>query len=107
MISEDLHGSGYQVDTAIDGESGLRRLRQNHYDATLCDWKMPGLNGRQVYEQLRATNPGLCRRLIFITGDVINEPMRQFLESEKRPCLAKPFTFAEFHATLKAVLANQ
>ncbi len=107
MISEDLHGSGYQVDTAIDGESGLRRLRQTHYDATLCDWKMPGLNGRQVYEQLRATNPGLCRRLIFITGDVINEPMRQFLESEKRPCLAKPFTFAEFHATLKAVLANQ
>jgi len=107
MISEDLHGSGYQVDTALDGESGLRQLRQNHYDATLCDWKMPGLNGRQVYEQLRAINPGLCRRLIFITGDVINEPMRQFLESEKRPCLAKPFTFAEFHATLKAVLTNQ
>jgi two-component system, NtrC family, sensor kinase len=107
MISEDLHGSGYQVDTALDGESGLRRLRQNHYDATLCDWKMPGLNGRQVYEQLRATNPVLCRRLIFITGDVINEPMRQFLEREQRPCLAKPFTFAEFHATLKAVLANQ
>ena len=107
MISEDLHGSGYQVDTATDGESGLRRLRQNHYDATLCDWKMPGLNGKQVYEQLRATNPGLCQRLIFITGDVINEPMRQFLESEKRPCLAKPFTFAEFHATLQAVLANQ
>ena len=107
MIREDLHGSGYLVDTAIDGESGLRQLRQNHYDATLCDWKMPGLNGRQVYEKLRATNPGLCRRLIFITGDVINEPMRQFLEREKRPCLAKPFTFAEFHATLKAVLANQ
>jgi signal transduction histidine kinase len=107
MISEDLHGSGYQVDTAIDGESGLRRLRQTHYDATLCDWKMPGLNGRQVYEQLRAINPGLCRRLIFITGDVINESMRQFLESEKRPCLAKPFTFAEFHATLKAVLASK
>jgi len=107
MISEDLNSSGYQVDTATDGESGLRQLRQNHYDATLCDWKMPGLNGRQVYEQLRATHPGLCQRLIFITGDVINEPMRQFLESEKRPCLAKPFTFAEFHTTLKAVLANQ
>jgi signal transduction histidine kinase len=107
MIREDLHKSGYQVDTATDGESGLRRLRQNHYDATLCDWKMPGLNGRQVYEQLRATNPSLCRRLIFITGDVINESMRQFLESERRPCLAKPFTFAEFHATLKAVLTNQ
>jgi len=33
--------------------------------------------------------------------------MRQFLESEKRPCLTKPFTFAEFHTTLKTVLADQ
>jgi len=107
MIREDLSGNGYQVDTAVDGESGLRRLRQHHYDVTFCDWKMPGLNGRQVYEQLRAINPGLCQRLVFITGDVINEPMRQFLESEKRPCLTKPFTFAEFHTTLKTVLADQ
>ena len=107
MISEDLSNSGYQVDTAIDGETGLRRLKQKHYDATLCDWKMPGLNGRQVYEQLRATNPRLCKRLIFITGDVINEPMRQFLETEQRPCLAKPFTFDEFHNTLKTVLEKQ
>jgi hypothetical protein len=27
------------------------------------------------------------------SADDVNEPMRGFLEREKRPCLAKPFTF--------------
>ena len=66
---------------------------------------MPGLNGRQVYERLRATNPGLCRRVIFITGDVINGQMQTFLEAEKCPCLAKPFKLAELRIAIKTVLA--
>ena len=61
---------------------------------------MPGLNGQQVYEQLRRTNPQFCQRVIFITGDIINDQMRQFLETEKRPCLAKPFTLSELHTTV-------
>jgi CheY-like chemotaxis protein len=70
-----------------------------------CDWKMPGLNGRQIYERLQAANPDRCRRIIFFSGDVVNEPMRRFLESEQRPCLAKPFALEEIHAAIKTVLA--
>jgi DNA-binding NarL/FixJ family response regulator len=66
---------------------------------------MPGLNGRQVYEKLREANPALCRRIVFLSGDVVNEQMRRFLESEKRPCLAKPFALEEIHAAIKTVLA--
>ncbi len=104
MLSESLSRSGYQVDTVIDGESGLRRLKQDDYDVTLCDWKMPGLNGRQVYDQLGASRPDLCRRIIFITGDVINEQMRDFLKAENRPCLGKPFDLADLRATIKTTL---
>lgn len=86
------------------GETALQLARQNHYDVTLCDWKMPGLNGQQVYERLSSINPALTRRLIFVTGDVINERMRQFLESEKRPCLSKPFVIGELRAAIRNVL---
>ena len=105
MVREVLTGSGYHVHTMADGETALRELKDNRYDAILCDWKMPGLNGRQIYERLHAANPEYCRRVIFITGDVINEPMRKFLEQEKRPCLAKPFALAELRKLLKSVLA--
>jgi two-component system NtrC family sensor kinase len=106
MVSESLGGYGYQVDTVFDGETSLRQLKQNHYDVTFCDWKLPGLNGRQIYERLRATNPELCNRIVFITGDVINEQMRKFLEDEKRSCLTKPFELAELRSAIKTILAT-
>jgi DNA-binding NarL/FixJ family response regulator len=66
-----------------------------------CDWKMPGLNGRQVYESLRTASPALCQRVVFITGEVVNEQMRGFLKHENRLCLAKPFTFDEVRNAIK------
>jgi len=106
LISEDLGRRGYDVTVATDGATALRQFKQNHFDVAFCDWKMPGLNGRQVYEQLRTTNPDLCGRVVFITGDVVNEQMREFLEGEGRPCLTKPFTFAQFHNVIKTVMAK-
>ncbi|HEY1790778.1 MAG TPA: response regulator, partial [Verrucomicrobiae bacterium] len=60
--------------------------------------------GRQVYDQLGASRPELCRRIIFITGDVINEQMRDFLKAEKRPCLGKPFALSDLRETIKTTL---
>jgi len=104
LVRENLGHHGYEVMVARHGEAGLNELKQSCFDVTFCDWKMPGMNGRQVYERLRTTNPQLCRRMVFITGDVINEPMRQFLESEKVPCLTKPFALPELRAAIRTVL---
>jgi two-component system NtrC family sensor kinase len=106
MVREALTPNGYEVDVAGDGETGLRQLSRKRYDLTLCDWKMPGLNGEQVYERIRALNPTLCERVIFITGDVVNEKTRRFFEEHNKVCLAKPFTLGEFRAAIKKVLVS-
>lgn len=103
MLREELACAGYTVDVAADGTTALKQIEQNHYDALLCDWKMPGLNGRGFYDELREKNSGLCQRVIFVTGDVVNEQMRHFLEQEKRPYLAKPFSFDEVRQAVKSV----
>jgi two-component system NtrC family sensor kinase len=105
MLRERLTQTGYSVDTAADGESALRQLRQVNYDVTFCDWKLPGLNGRQIYEKLRTFNPDKCRSVVFFSGDVVNEQMRVFLEQEKRSCLPKPFVFEDLHAAIRSVQA--
>jgi len=107
LVREHLAKCGYEVRVAVRGEAGLSELKRNRFDVMFCDWKMPGLNGRQVYETLRTTDPGLCRRIVFITGDVINEPMRQFLEMEKLPCLTKPFALPELRAAIQTVLTTE
>jgi two-component system NtrC family sensor kinase len=105
MIREALAVSGYQVDVARDGETALQRLSESRYDLTLCDWKMPGLNGEQIYERVRATNPDMSRRMIFITGDVMNEKTQEFLRVRDSVCLSKPFTLAEFRAAISRMLS--
>jgi signal transduction histidine kinase/CheY-like chemotaxis protein len=106
MIREMLTARGYEVDVASDGETGLRHLGRKKYDVMLCDWKMPGLTGQQVYERIRVAHPTLCNRVIFITGDIINDKARQFLEQQNKICLAKPFTLPDFHAAIRKVLAE-
>jgi two-component system NtrC family sensor kinase len=107
MVRETLGQNGFQVDVARDGESALRRFSQNEYDLVLCDWKMPGLNGQQVYERLCAVNPGLSERMIFITGDVINDKTQKFLQDRRKLCLSKPFSIAEFCLAIeKALVTN-
>jgi two-component system NtrC family sensor kinase len=104
ILKETLSDSGYQVDTAPDGESALRCVGRDSYDLALCDWKMPGLNGQQVYERLRSTNPALSEKMIFITGDVINEKTRDFLKAQNKVCLSKPFSLKEFRAVVRNAL---
>jgi len=104
MVREALTPRGYEVDIALDGISGLLRMSEKQYDVALCDWKMPGLNGQQVYERVRALNPALSSKMIFITGDIINERTRKFLEQQNKICIPKPFTIVEFRAAIKKVL---
>ena len=104
MIREALTRNGYRVDIAHDGESALRRLSQYHYDLALCDWKMPGLNGEQVFERLNETNPEMSKRIIFITGDVVNEKTQEFLKAQGKVCLSKPFTLGEFRSAINRVI---
>ena len=106
MIREALTLNGYKVDVARDGESALRRLSQYHYDLALCDWKMPGLNGQQIYERLQSLDPEMSRRLIFITGDVVNEKTQQYLRAREKICLSKPFTLVEFRSAINRVIVS-
>jgi len=106
MVREALTVHGYEVDVAQDGETALRLLGQRSYDLALCDWKMPGLNGQQVYERLRISNPELSERMIFLTGDVANDKTQRFLRESKKVCLTKPFSLTEFRAAIGQALAE-
>jgi CheY-like chemotaxis protein len=92
------------VDVALDGESALKQLRDHRYDLAVCDWKMPGMNGQQIYDRIRAAHPAMSERVIFMTGDVINDRAQTFLKQANKICLTKPFSLAEFEDALQQAL---
>lgn len=61
-----LSGKGYAVITARNGEEALTKLRTENYDVVFTDIKMPGMNGLEVAERVKASQPWLP--VVIITG---------------------------------------
>ncbi|HET8573026.1 MAG TPA: sigma-54 dependent transcriptional regulator [Edaphocola sp.] len=56
-LSEILSFEGYQAELATDGEDGLKKLRDRHFDCIICDIKMPRMDGMEVFEKAREICP--------------------------------------------------
>ncbi len=54
FVGRMLETAGYEVDTAVDGEEGLRKASAQSYRLILTDLEMPKLNGYEVIQALRS-----------------------------------------------------
>jgi len=100
LTRELLRADGYEVETASSGEHGVAAVRRTRFDVIVSDWKMPGMNGIQFYEHLLATDRAAASRVCFMTGDVINDSLQEFLRLQGRTCLPKPFSIKDFQDTV-------
>jgi two-component system, NtrC family, response regulator len=55
-LERNLATDGFDTELADGGLQGLEKLKTGHYDAVLCDIKMPDLNGLDLLSQVRAGN---------------------------------------------------
>jgi CheY-like chemotaxis protein len=67
---------------------------------------MPGMNGAEFHQTLANMNPALARRVIFLTGDVVNEETQRYLASTGNPHLEKPFQLGRLEAVVAQVLSS-
>jgi len=65
-LRDILENEGYGVDDAPDGMEGLKLVKANHYDAVLCDIKMPKMDGLEVLEKIQETNSDIP--VVMISG---------------------------------------
>ncbi|MFO0773769.1 MAG: Hpt domain-containing protein [Nitrospiraceae bacterium] len=54
FVARMLESAGYVVETAVDGEEGVRKASANPYRMIITDLEMPKLNGYEVIQALRA-----------------------------------------------------
>ena len=106
VLAEALERVRHRVDVAANGAMALEMLERRDYDLILTDTKMPVLDGVEFYLALERRFPQYCRRLIFVTGDVLDEEKRRFLASTGAPCLPKPFDLDEVGRVVHQLLAG-
>ena len=84
---------GWQVETLDGGAQALRYLAAHHYDLVLLDISMPGMNGLDVCQHIRA-DPRLRElRVIAYTAHVLLEEQQRFLAGGFDDVLLKPISF--------------
>jgi CheY-like chemotaxis protein len=82
----------HDVTAVTSGEAAIAAIRGGgDYDVVICDVMMPVLSGVDVYEAVLATHPATAERFVFITGGVLHERGRRFLESVPNRVVLKPF----------------
>lgn len=92
LLNDFLQEKGYIVDIARDGNEAIEKVFRNGYDLIVSDLKMPnGFTGSKLHGFIKRENPDLAKRMIFMTGDIINQETQKFLQGTGNPYLEKPF----------------
>ena len=56
VYREEFEDGGYHVISALNGESGLKKFKEEKPDLVILDIQMPGMNGVEVLRQMKMIN---------------------------------------------------
>ncbi len=101
-LRRHLELEGYEVDTALDGESGLLKALQEPFDLIILDWMLPGMDGLEVCRRIRARNKDIPI-LMLTARDAVRDRVLG-LDTGADDYLTKPFDFAELQARIRVLL---
>ncbi|MBD3258501.1 response regulator [candidate division GN15 bacterium] len=101
LLGDFLSDLGHEVETAVDGDAGIRRLRETTWDLCICDMHMPKKNGLQILEELGDDRGDMQ----FIFTDSLPDELHEKLSSASEfACLRKPFDLEQLRSTLDQAL---
>ncbi len=106
LAEQTLITHGYRVLTACDGEEAVDIFRRHGKEIAIVvlDMVMPKMGGKQAYDEMIATNPGL--KAIFMSGYSANAIHDSFVLHPGVTFLQKPFAPGSLARTVREVLDN-
>ena len=102
FLKKSLESECYVVDTAFDGEEGLRLIQTSSYDIVILDNNMPKKTGLEVCKELRAEGNSVPILMLSVQSETTTKV--DLLNAGADDYLTKPFSIDELNARIKALL---
>ncbi|MDD5145412.1 MAG: response regulator [Candidatus Pacebacteria bacterium] len=105
LISQKLIREGYKISDAVDGEIGLKKIKDEKPDLVLLDLILPGIDGFEVLSKTKE-DPGLAKIPIIILSNLgQKEDVEKGLKLGAADYLIKAhFTPGEIIEKIKSIL---
>lgn len=111
ILKEMLELSHFDADTAATGEEGLERILRDDqdFDLIMLDMNMPGINGAEVYDELKRQK--YTAEIILLSG-YSEQHVSSLISADgdsAKACvnfLRKPFTYSKLKSLLDQIFSN-
>ena len=101
---ELLEHLGYVVETANDAAQALEVFQRQGADLVMMDYRLPGLDGYQLLQELQALDAGV--RVLVATGQLSPQEEARLRAGGVRGIIYKPFRLEELQRQIEAALVS-
>ncbi|HEU5401641.1 MAG TPA: response regulator [Terriglobales bacterium] len=102
-----LERHGYKVMSIETGAEALERLKADRFLGVISDMRTPGgVDGADVHKWIAKNRPELAARMLFITGDTVNEETAATLRRTGVPYIEKPFRVQQLIAAIEKIMGK-
>lgn len=91
-LADILQEGGHELVLVDNGQKALDLLNRESVDMIISDLRMPVLDGPGLYRALEAYKPEYLSRIMFVTGDTLSIPVRDFLSQYALEVIEKPYS---------------
>ena len=93
IIRNLLRDLGFEnTHEADDGNTALPILRRGGFDFLITDWNMPGMNGLELLEQVRADDDLKSLPVLMVTAEARRDQIVTAAQAGVNGYIVKPFT---------------
>jgi len=107
VLGEFLRNQGHEVTSALNGDDGIRALKNNFPDLVLLDLVLPHTSGTEVLAQIRKEPGGEALPVIVLTNREDSDAVTQSIELGAVAYLVKTnYSLGEISAKIATVLGS-
>ena len=105
LVRDVLQASGYRVVEAENAEDGLRMAAEQQPALILMDIQLPGMNGIEALQRLRADPATRAIPVIAVTASAMTQDRRQIMAAGFDGYQPKPISVKGFLQAVREMLA--